>query len=197
MPHTISKRLLDVVAGLCGLVFLGVTAPVMIPMCLAMSGCIWRTHSYVGHDRRRRGSRRAGETGCRRRVLRPGQPVRLAQWAIPDFRHHRWLTLIIQAPYSWNLLKGEISLCGPRLLGEKDYLRLKLLFPDSVQAPGVRPGLLGLAQLDDDPDPAAGTQLRHLDLDASYVRRLERSPGLDLRIILFSVTDLLGWSRSA
>jgi len=90
---------------------------------------------------------------------------------------------------TWNLMRGEVTLFGPRPLALQRFNRLKFLFPEDAQAPRIKPGLLGLAQLDDGRDSIPGIQRRKLKLDAEYLRR--SSPWLNLQILLFSLLDLI------
>jgi lipopolysaccharide/colanic/teichoic acid biosynthesis glycosyltransferase len=81
-----------------------------------------------------------------------------------------------ELPQLWNVLRGEMSLVGPRPL-PMDYVAL--YSPRERARLAVRPGLCGLAQ-------AAGRNAvpwaLRLRLDAAYARRV--SLKLDLRIML-------------
>jgi lipopolysaccharide/colanic/teichoic acid biosynthesis glycosyltransferase len=89
----------------------------------------------------------------------------------------RWLrtTSLDELPELWNVLRGDMSLVGPRPL-LVEYL--DLYSPRQARRHEVRPGLTGLAQV-------AGRNLvdwdERFELDVRYVE--SRSMALDLRII--------------
>ncbi|WCO65852.1 sugar transferase [Iamia majanohamensis] len=84
-------------------------------------------------------------------------------------------TSVDELPELWNVLRGDMSLVGPRPL-LPEYLAL--YSPRQARRHEVRPGLTGLAQV-------SGRNLvgwdERLELDVQYVER--RSLGLDLAII--------------
>lgn len=56
-------------------------------------------------------------------------------------------TSLDELPQLWNVLKGEMSLVGPRphaLVHDEEFARLLELYPDRHQ---MKPGLTGLAQI--------------------------------------------------
>ena len=97
----------------------------------------------------------------------------------------RWLrtTSLDELPELWNVLRGDMSLVGPRPL-LVEYL--DLYSPEQARRHEVRPGLTGLAQV-------AGRNLVDWDerfaLDVRYVQ--ERSLALDLRILGRTVLAVL------
>ena len=97
----------------------------------------------------------------------------------------RWLraTSLDELPELWNVLRGDMSLVGPRPL-LVEYL--DLYSPEQARRHEVRPGLTGLAQV-------AGRNLLDWDerfaLDVRYVE--ERSLALDLRILGRTVLAVL------
>jgi lipopolysaccharide/colanic/teichoic acid biosynthesis glycosyltransferase len=90
----------------------------------------------------------------------------------------RWLrrTSLDELPQLWNVLRGEMSLVGPRMVTRQELPRFG---PDAAARLRVRPGLTGLWQVSgrQDLDPA-----RRAALDREYLERW--SLGLDLRILL-------------
>ena len=92
-------------------------------------------------------------------------------------------TAIDELPQLWNVLRGEMSLVGPRPL-PMEYVAL--YSPREAARLHVRPGLCGLAQ-------AAGRNAvpwaLRLRLDADYARRVSLSR--DLRIMLGCAAVLL------
>ena len=102
---------------------------------------------------------------------------------------------IDELPQLWNVLRGDMSLVGPR------PERPEFVGPLAAQIPGyaerltVRPGVTGLAQIQLPPDTDIDSVRRKLMFDQCYVRT--GSIWLDLRIILGTVVYLLGFSYSA
>ena len=93
-----------------------------------------------------------------------------------------------ELPQLWNVLRGELSLVGPRPFIH-EYL--PLYSAGQKQRFGVRPGITGWAQVH-------GRNARSWDekfaLDSWYVAH--RSWALDLRILLLTLTHLLGHRHS-
>lgn len=189
------QRMIDILVGMAGLVVLAVVAPLIASMGLLVTGgSPLERLGAVGQERRQGAQRRHDNLQDRRRIVHPGRPVRIWRWAWPGKEAGRWGQMLRATPMAWNLFKGEVSLFGPRLLSQERFLRLRLQHPARIHPPTVVPGLLGLAQLEVDPDPAPGTELRRVQLDDDYLHR--RGPFLHLRILLFSMLDMLGLSRS-
>lgn len=102
----------------------------------------------------------------------------------------RWLrgTGLDETMQFWNVLRGDMSIVGPRPLTQHDLERLGFWKEDARFA--VRPGITGLAQI------FGGRSARHSRaLDALYARR--SSLGLDLRLIAISFAmNLVGKERT-
>ena len=90
----------------------------------------------------------------------------------------RWLrrTKLDELPQIWNVLRGEMSLVGPRPLAEKE-MQFCPAWRDARLK--VRPGITGLWQVSGRSKTSFHDWIR---LDIEYVR--ERSLMLDLRILL-------------
>ena len=97
-------------------------------------------------------------------------------------RYQRFLrkTSVDELPQLWNILKGDMSLVGPRpvVLTERELLRLRA----QNGADRVRPGLTGWAQIHGRDEV---TDEEKAALDAEYVRRM--SFLFDCRCILATV----------
>jgi lipopolysaccharide/colanic/teichoic acid biosynthesis glycosyltransferase len=111
-----------------------------------------------------------------------GQPLPDADRLTP---FGRWLrrTSIDELPELWNVLRGEMSLVGPRPLLMKYIDRYTAR---QARRHEVRPGITGLAQVS---GRNALDWDRRLELDVQYVERL--SPLLDLRILALTVWRVL------
>jgi lipopolysaccharide/colanic/teichoic acid biosynthesis glycosyltransferase len=92
---------------------------------------------------------------------------------------------IDELPQLFNVLKGDMSLIGPR----PDVPVQRSLYTDAQWAErcSVRPGITGLAQA---LLRSSGTEAQRLELDLRYVR--ERSFWLDLKIIAWTACRLSG-----
>jgi lipopolysaccharide/colanic/teichoic acid biosynthesis glycosyltransferase len=89
---------------------------------------------------------------------------------------------IDELPQLVNVLRGEMSLVGPRPERPEIVERLEKDLPGYRERLLVRPGITGLAQIQLPPDTDLESVRRKLALDRCYVRL--RSPWLDLRILL-------------
>jgi lipopolysaccharide/colanic/teichoic acid biosynthesis glycosyltransferase len=87
-----------------------------------------------------------------------------------------------ELPQLWNVVRGEMSLVGPRPERPEFAVQLEKLIPHYTGRLLVRPGLTGLAQIQLPPDTDIDSVRRKLAYDLYYVRRL--SFWLDARILL-------------
>ena len=81
-----------------------------------------------------------------------------------------------ELPQLWNVLKGDMSLVGPRPHPLDDYKQYNL---DHLRRLEVRPGVTGLWQVTARRDPSFDTTMR---LDLQYIDNWNL--GLDARILL-------------
>jgi lipopolysaccharide/colanic/teichoic acid biosynthesis glycosyltransferase len=96
-----------------------------------------------------------------------------------------------ELPQLWNVLRGDMSLVGPRPEPWEVAVALGRQIPGYHERHRVRPGLTGLCQVSRVYHDFGTVQksARKLRLDLRYVRRA--SPGFDLRILLRTVRVLL------
>lgn len=111
-----------------------------------------------------------------------GEPLPDAQRLTPFGRFLR-STSLDELPELWNILKGDMSLVGPRPL-LMDYL--PLYSPEQARRHDVRPGLTGWAQVN---GRNAVTWTEKFRYDVWYVDN--QSLALDLRILLLTVRAVL------
>lgn len=99
-------------------------------------------------------------------------------------------THLDELPQLWNVLRGEMSLVGPR--PERPYFAamLQRSFTDYTARHQVRPGVTGLAQVQLAPDTSFESVRRKLQYDLFYMQH--SSFFLDLRILLSTATGVLG-----
>lgn len=88
-----------------------------------------------------------------------------------------------ELPQLWNVLKGEMSLVGPRPHPVDDVERYRL---EDFQRLEVTPGLTGLWQITARHDPSFA---RNMALDREYIGRW--SLGMDFRILCRTITSVL------
>jgi undecaprenyl-phosphate galactose phosphotransferase len=196
-PAGPGKRLLDVVAGL-------VLVAVFAPLMLLVAVLLRRQGSAVLYRHRRIG--RDGATfECLKfrtmvpdadRVLREilvRDPLLKAEW----LRDHklkedprvtplgRWLrkTSLDELPQLWNVLRGEMSLVGPRPVVREELLRYGR---DVGVLLSARPGITGLWQVTGRNDTEYH---RRVALDIFYVRH--RSLRMDISILAKTVLVVL------
>jgi lipopolysaccharide/colanic/teichoic acid biosynthesis glycosyltransferase len=99
-------------------------------------------------------------------------------------------THLDELPQLLNVLRGEMSLIGPRPERPEFIPELERAFPIYRQRLNVRPGVTGLAQVQLPPDTNLESVRCKLAHDLYYIRHL--SPGLDLRLLLCTVCYAAG-----
>lgn len=174
------KRALDVLASAAGLVVL---SPVLLLVALAVrvnlgSPVFFRQERPGLHGRT---FRLVKFRTMRDATDRDGRPLPDAERLTPFGRFLRASSLD-ELPELWNVLRGDMSLVGPRPLLTQ---YLPLYSPRQARRHEVRPGLTGWAQVNG--RNALGWKER-LELDVWYVEH--RSLVLDLRILLRTVATV-------
>jgi lipopolysaccharide/colanic/teichoic acid biosynthesis glycosyltransferase len=99
-------------------------------------------------------------------------------------------THIDELPQLWNILCGDLSWVGPRPERPEIATELTMKVPEFLHRLDVRPGLSGLAQVQQGPDESLETVRRKLFFDLHYVDNL--GFWLDMRIILATVPFIAG-----
>ena len=95
-----------------------------------------------------------------------------------------------ELPQLLNVLRGEMSLIGPRPERPEFVPELERELPGYWQRLMVRPGVTGLAQVQLPPDSDVISVRRKLAHDLFYIRHL--SPWLDVRLLLCTACYALG-----
>ncbi|MDB5425063.1 MAG: sugar transferase [Phenylobacterium sp.] len=170
------KRAVDVAGALAGLILL---SPLFLWAALAVvlgsPGPVLHWSQRVGRDERLFAMPKF-------RTMRIDTP-QLATHLLPD--PDRWVTPIgrflrrtslDELPQLWSILKGDMSLVGPRpaLFNQDDLVALRR----AAGVAGLRPGLTGWAQINGRDELPIAEKAR---LDAEYLARM--SLAFDLRII--------------
>src|SRR5262245_54202792 len=99
-------------------------------------------------------------------------------------------THLDELPQLWNVLRGDMSLVGPRPERPEIVTRLLRDLPKYGDRLEVRPGITGLAQVQLPPDTNVSTAADKLVLDCSYIERV--GFWLDLRIMICTAMKLFG-----
>ena len=95
-----------------------------------------------------------------------------------------------ELPQLLNVLRGEMSLIGPRPERPEFVPELELALSSYRQRLNVRPGVTGLAQVQLPPDTDLESVRRKLSHDLYYIRHL--GPWLDLRLLACTACYALG-----
>lgn len=174
------KRVLDVLVSTCALVVL---SPVLASVAIWIIVTMGRPVLFVQD--------RAGQHGQPFRILKfrtMARTVDAAGRPLPDVeritRVGQFLrsTSLDELPQFWNVLRGDMSLVGPRPLLVKYLDRYPA---HHARRHDVRPGVTGWAQVN---GRNATTWTERLDMDAWYVDN--ESLRLDLRILWRTVALL-------
>jgi lipopolysaccharide/colanic/teichoic acid biosynthesis glycosyltransferase len=206
--HRLGKRLFDIVAAMIGLtVFLLVLPILALAIKLDSPGGIFYAQERIGINRRRR---RAGHGADeRRKVVQPGRPFRIyklrsmardaerdgPQWATTGdmrvTRVGRFLrkTRLDELPQLWNVLKGEMSLIGPRPERLCFIRKLENDVPFYHDRLLVKPGLTGLAQVRNGYDEDIEGVKRKVEYDRRYIQNC--GPLAEVGILLETVRVVL------
>lgn len=97
---------------------------------------------------------------------------------------------IDELPQLWNVVRGEMSLVGPRPERPELVLKLQMAIPGYRSRLAVRPGITGLAQVQLPKDTDFDSVARKLRYDRCYIQA--RSVLFDLQILIATLYYLLG-----
>jgi lipopolysaccharide/colanic/teichoic acid biosynthesis glycosyltransferase len=121
-----------------------------------------------------------------------------ACWSQPGDPRVTWIGRILrkthldELPQLWNVLRGDMSLVGPRPERPEFVPSLEQAIPHYRDRLKVRPGLTGLAQVQLPPDSDLDSVRRKLACDLYYIRHL--ALWLDIRILIATAFYLVGQS---
>ncbi len=101
-------------------------------------------------------------------------------------------THLDELPQLVNVVLGEMSLVGPRPERPEFLPSLERFLPEYRRRFAVRPGMTGLAQVQQPPDTDVNSVRRKLELDLCYVAGM--NAWLDLRLILATLLKCMGVS---
>jgi lipopolysaccharide/colanic/teichoic acid biosynthesis glycosyltransferase len=176
-------RTLDV---LFSATFLLILSPLALVLALAIAATSGLPLFYRG-ERIGKGGRTF--TMLKFRTLRRGAEARLGPYLGAELVERtraettpigRWLraTQLDEIPQLWNVLRGDMSLVGPRPIRPRFFEELAAEMPAYWQRLVVRPGLTGFAQVRREYETSMAEKLAH---DLEYIA--DRSVGLYLRTL--------------
>jgi lipopolysaccharide/colanic/teichoic acid biosynthesis glycosyltransferase len=119
-----------------------------------------------------------------------------AQWSTPGDRRVTPLGRILRKlhidefPQLWNVLRGDMSLVGPRPERPEFFPVLSAAIPNYPQRLLVKPGVTGLAQVYLPPDEDVEGVRRKQAHDLHYIRTF--GLGLDVRLLIATAVQAVG-----
>ncbi|HBE44332.1 MAG TPA: sugar transferase, partial [Deltaproteobacteria bacterium] len=99
------------------------------------------------------------------------------------------LARIDEMPQMWNVLKGEMSVIGPRALMVEEVEEFEKKVPYFSIRHAVKPGVTGWAQVNYKHGASVEDALEKLKYDLFYIKNL--SPFLDFHILLRTIRVVL------
>ncbi len=187
------KRFMDIVAAA---VLLVLAAPLMLILALLVR-LTSRGPALHTQDRLGRYGQPFGMWSLRTLTVESA-----ATAAAPAMMHEPRLTAVgrvlrsarlDELPQLWNVLKGDMSLVGPRPERPEFMPILESSITDYRQRLLVRPGLTGLAQVCLPPDTGIPSMRKKIKYDLFYIRSM--GGWLDLRLVLGRVLRVCGMPR--
>lgn len=184
------KRLIDIVGSITALILL---APIMLLIALIVKlespGPVFYRQERVGRD---------GKifTIYKYRSMVKDAEIEGPQWSagahdqrITRFGKFLRMSHLDELPQFWNVLKGEMSLVGPR--PERPYFtqEFERVIPGYEKRHQVKPGITGLAQTRYRYDASLADVKRKLKFDKFYIQRM--GIRLDLRILARTILVML------
>jgi lipopolysaccharide/colanic/teichoic acid biosynthesis glycosyltransferase len=191
-------RRIDIELRACDLVLVTLIAVVAAPIVLLLALLVLATS---GRPIFYRGARvgRGGRifTMLKFRTLAPGAEERIGQYLGEELVRRteaeltgfgRWLkaSQLDELPQLWNILRGDMSIVGPRPIRPRFFAELATELPAYWQRLVVRPGLTGFAQVRRGYETSMAEKLAH---DLEWIA--DRSVPLYLRTIVVTAVRVL------
>ena len=114
------------------------------------------------------------------------------RWSMPGDKRVTWIGKLLRAthidelPQLWNIIRGDMSLVGPRPERPEIVVTLELAIPCYQHRLQVRPGVTGLAQVQLPPDTDLESVRRKVAYDLYYIEH--SSLWLDIRLIVATIS---------
>lgn len=118
-------------------------------------------------------------------------PVRAQENDPRITRIGRWirLTRLDELPQLINVLRGEMTLVGPRPEMPELEKRLLVDLPLYTQRHRIRPGITGWAQIHHEPEDSIASTAKKLEYDLYYIKNM--TPSLDMLTLFHTVKAVL------
>ncbi len=102
----------------------------------------------------------------------------------------RWMRYshVDELPQLWNVIKGDMSLVGPRPERPEILAELEKVYPDIRKRLAVRPGITGLAQIRNGYNTSVDSVREKLKSDLEYIER--RRWGVELKIMAATLSKI-------
>ena len=190
--YSLLKRSIDILGSGIGLLLLmPVFAVLAIVIKIDSPGPVFYVQERIGKNRRRSRRTDPPQGQCRRRQDTFGRPFKIYKlrsmvanaekntgpvWAAAsDSRITRMgrilrKTRLDETPQLWNVLRGDMSLVGPRPERPSFVVTLAQTLPEYPMRCSTLPGITGLAQVKSQYDSSIDTVNRKLQYDLYYVR---------------------------
>lgn len=193
-PRPLATALQEVYGRLIALVGVLLTWPVMLLAALAV---LMETGRPVLFRQTRIGKHGIPFTFLKFRSMyadvdkQRGGPVRAKENDPRITRVGKWLRLtrIDELPQFFNVLKGEMTLVGPRPEMPEFQNELVTQIPLYTQRHRVKPGITGWAQIHHVPEDSLENTIRKLEFDLYYIKHM--SPLLDLATMFHTARAIL------
>lgn len=189
--YLLAKRLMDIAGALAGLLVLLVVFPwVALAILLESGQPIFILQARLGQGGRPynvvklRTMRKDAEADGQAHWARPGDPRTTRVGAILRRTH------LDEFPQFWNVLKGDMSLVGPRPERPELVPELEKHIPFYRARLLVKPGISGWAQVNYGKGASVEGSAEKLEYDLYYIKH--RSLWLDLWIILRTIGNIRG-----
>ncbi|MCZ6698212.1 MAG: sugar transferase [Planctomycetota bacterium] len=191
--HAMFKRVFDLAVAALGIVLAVPFWPLIaLAVRLQGSGSVFYAQTRVGHGGR-------NFTLYKFRTMRGDAESNGTTWAQPNDPRvtfaGRFLrrTRLDELPQMWNILKGDMSLVGPRPERPEFVDPLTSLIPFYSERHLIKPGLTGWAQLNYRYGSTVADARKKLQLDLYYIKHM--SLELDLVILLRTLGTFFLGSR--
>jgi lipopolysaccharide/colanic/teichoic acid biosynthesis glycosyltransferase len=185
------KRLFDLLSSLAGLFVLGLTLP-----GIALANAVWSPGPLLYWQERVGKGGRTFTLVKLRTMVPDAEQVSGAVWAMEDDERvtpvGRFLRMsrLDELPQCWNILRGEMSLVGPRPERPEIVAHLVEQVPFYQARHAVRPGITGWAQVRYHYGSSVNDALVKLQYDLYYIKH--QSVYLELSILVKTAAVILG-----
>ena len=195
LPNRVLKRIVDIIGAIVGLI-------IAAPLIAIFGALVYRESPgpiFYPQERAGRGGRNFKMSKIRSMKM-DAETESQAQWCKEDDPRRLKIGVFMrkynidEVPQFWNVLKGEMSLVGPRPERPELITNFELQVPHYHARHTCTPGMTGWAQVNGwRGDTSLEERIRH---DIWYVENW--SFGLDLRIMILTLGDcFLGTQRNA